>query len=260
MGFETIAVTAEDGITTVTLNRPAQLNALNRRMIRELDQALDEAAADAAVRVLVLTGAGERAFAAGADIREFEGMDHLAALQFGRNIQRVFRKLETMPKPTVAAVNGVALGGGCELMLACDIAFAAETARIGQPEISLGIIPGAGGTQRLPRVVGKPKALELLMTGDTLTAAEALQIGLVAKMVPAAELMREVQTLCQKLLAKGAVALQMVKEAALAGLGLDLGSGLEFEAKSFAACFATEDRIEGVRAFLEKRKPVFKGR
>jgi enoyl-CoA hydratase len=259
MGFETIEIKAADGVTTVTLNRPAQLNALNRRMIQELDQALDEMAADRTARILVLTGAGARAFAAGGDIHEFERMDHLAALEYGRNVQRVFRKLETMPKPTVAAVNGFALGGGCEMMMACDIAYAADTARIGQPEITLGIIPGAGGTQRLPRVVGKPKALELLMTGDTLTAVEALQIGLVCKVVPAAELMAEVETLCQKLLAKGAVALQMVKEAALAGLEVDLGSGLEFEAKSFAACFATEDRIEGIKAFLEKRRPAFKG-
>ncbi len=260
MGYETIEVETADGITTLTLNRPAQLNALNHRMIQELDRALDEMAADNTARVLVLTGAGERAFAAGGDIHEFERMDHLTALAYGRNIQRVFRKLETLPKPSVAAVNGFALGGGCELMLACDIAYAADTARIGQPEVTLGIIPGAGGTQRLPRVVGKPKALELLMTGDTLTAAEALAIGLVCKVVPAANLMAEVEGLCRKLLARGAVALQMAKEAALAGMEVDMDSGLEFEAKSFAACFATEDRVEGVRAFLEKRKPAFKGR
>ncbi len=260
MGFETIEVKTGDGIVTLALNRPAQLNALNRRMIQELEEALDAAAADGTARVLVLTGAGERAFAAGADIRELEEMDHLAALEFSRNIQRVFRKLELLSKPTVAAVNGLALGGGCELMMACDIAYAADTARIGQPEITLGIIPGAGGTQRLPRVVGKPRALELLMSGDLLTAAEALRLGLVCKVLPAAELMAEVRALCQKLLAKGAAALQMVKAATLTGLEVDLGSGLEFEAKSFAACFATEDRIEGLRAFLERRIPAFKGR
>lgn len=260
MGFETIVRSTERGVATIRLNRPERLNALNRQMFRELDQAFDEVTADAAARVLVITGAGDRAFAAGADIREFMDMSPVAALDFSRNAQRVFRKLETLPKPTIAAVNGFALGGGCELMMACDIAYAADTAKVGQPEISLGIIPGAGGTQRLSRLVGKQKAKELCMTGDMIPAEEALRLGLVCRVVPAAELMTEVGRLCERILGKGDVALRMVKEAIEAGAQVDLASGMEMEAKSWAVCFTTEDRAEGVRAFLEKRAPNFKGR
>ena len=260
MGFETIAVTVQDGIATITLNRPQQLNALNRQMFRELDEVFDRVASDPGARVVVITGTGDRAFAAGADIREFVGMGPVAALDFSRNAQRIFRKLETMPKLTIAAVNGFALGGGCELMMACDITYAADTAKMGQPEITLGIIPGAGGTQRLARLVGKQKAKELEMTGDMLTAEEASRIGLVCKVVPAAELMAEVRKLCEKILSKGEVALRMVKEAIEAGSQVDLPSGMEIEAKAWSICFTTEDHVEGVQAFLEKRKPNFKGR
>jgi enoyl-CoA hydratase len=260
MGFETLLIGIEGGIATIRLNRPQQLNALNRQMFRELEEAFDEVTADPAARVLVLTGAGDRAFAAGADIREFVGMGPVAALDFSRNAQRIFRRLETMPKPTIAAVNGFALGGGCELMMACDIAYAAETARIGQPEITLGIIPGAGGTQRLSRLVGTQKAKELEMTGDMIPAEEALRLGLVCKVVPAAELMTEVRKLCEKLLNKGDVALRMVKEAIQAGAQVDLITGTEIEAKAWSLCFTTEDCAEGVKAFLEKRKPSFRGR
>lgn len=260
MGFETILLGAERGVATITLNRPQRLNALNRQMFRELDEAFDQVAADAAARVLVITGAGERAFAAGADIREFVDMTPVAALDFSRNAQRIFRKLESMPKPAIAAVNGFALGGGCELMMACDIAYAADTARVGQPEITLGIIPGAGGTQRLARLVGKQKAKELCMTGDMISAEEALRLGLVCRVVPAAELMAEVGRLCERILGKGDVALRMAKEAIEAGSQVDLSSGMEMEAKSWAVCFTTEDRVEGVKAFLEKREPKFGGR
>ncbi len=260
MGFETILIKIEGGVATITLNRPQQLNALNRQMFRELDEAFDEVTSDPAARVLVITGAGDRAFAAGADIREFVDMSPVAALDFSSNAQRVFRKLETMPKPTIAAVNGFALGGGCELMMACDIAYAADSARVGQPEITLGIIPGAGGTQRLARLVGKQKAKELEMTGDMISAEEALRLGLVCKVVPAAELMNEVRKLCEKLLSKGDVALRMVKEAIEAGSQVDLNTGMEIEAKAWSVCFTTEDHVEGVKAFLEKRKPNFKGR
>ncbi len=260
MGFETIVLSIERGVATITLNRPERLNALNQQMFRELDEAFDKVTADAAARVLVITGAGDRAFAAGADIREFVDMTPVAALDFSRNAQRIFRKLETMPKPSIAAVNGFALGGGCELMMACDIAYAADTAKVGQPEITLGLIPGAGGTQRLTRLVGKQKAKELAMTGDMIPAEEALRLGLVCKVVAAAALMAEVQKLCDKILSKGHVALRMVKEAVEAGLQVDLTSGMEIEAKSWAVCFTTEDHVEGVRAFLEKRAPNVKGR
>lgn len=260
MGFETIRIDIEGGVATVTLNRPQQLNALNRQMFRELDEAFDEVTVDPAARVLVITGTGDRAFAAGADIREFVGMGPVAALDFSRNAQRIYRKLETMPKPTIAAVNGFALGGGCELMMACDIAYAADTVRLGQPEITLGIIPGAGGTQRLSRLVGKQKAKELTMTGDMIPAEEALRLGLLCKVVPAADLMAEVKKLCEKLLSKGDVALRMAKEAIEAGAQADLGTGMEIEAKAWSVCFTTEDYAEGLKAFLEKRKPNFKGR
>jgi enoyl-CoA hydratase len=260
MGFETIVVTVKDGIATITLNRPQQMNALNRQMFRDLDAAFDQVAADPGARVVVITGSGDRAFAAGADIREFVGMGPVEALDFSRNAQRIFRKLETMAKPAIAAVNGFALGGGCELMMACDIAYAADTAKMGQPEINLGIIPGAGGTQRLSRLVGKQKAKELEMTGDMLSAQEALQIGLVCKVVPAGELMAEVQKLCAKILSKSDVALRMVKEAIEAGAQVDLASGMGIEAKAWSLCFTTEDHVEGTQAFLEKRKPNFKGR
>jgi enoyl-CoA hydratase len=259
MGFETIVVTVKEGIATITLNRPQQMNALNRQMFRELDVAFDQVASDPGARVVVITGSGDRAFAAGADIREFVGMGPVEALDFSRNAQRIYRKLETMAKPTIAAVNGFALGGGCELMMACDIAYAADTAKMGQPEINLGIIPGAGGTQRLSRLVGKQKAKELEMTGDMLSAQEALQIGLVCKVVPAAELTAEVQKLCAKILSKSDVALRMVKEAIEAGAQVDLASGTAIEAKAWSLCFTTEDHVEGTQAFLEKRKPNFKG-
>lgn len=260
MGFETILVHIERGVATLTLSRPQRLNALNQQMFRELDEALDEVAANPAARILVITGAGDRAFAAGADIREFVDLSPMAALDFSQNAHRVFSKLETMPKPTIAAVNGFALGGGCELMMACDIAYAADTAKVGQPEITLGIIPGAGGTQRLSRLVGKQKAKELAMTGDMVPADEALRIGLVCKVVPAAELMVEVQKLCERILSKADVALRMIKEAIEAGAQVDLATGLEIEAKAWALCFTTEDHLEGVKAFLEKRPPNFKGR
>jgi len=258
--LETIQLVIEGGVATITLNRPRQLNALNRQMIRELDEAFDVVKADPTARVLVIMGAGDRAFAAGADIREFAEMDPAGALEFSRDIQRVYRKLETMPKPTIAAVNGFALGGGCELMMACDIAYAADTAKLGQPEITLGLIAGAGGTQRLPRLVGKQKAKELMMTGDMIPAEEALRLGLLCKVVPAGDLMAEVRALCEKLLGKGDVALRLMKEAIQAGLEVDLATGFEIEAKSWSLCFATEDHAEGINAFLEKRKPTFKGR
>jgi len=187
-------------------------------------------------------------------------MAPVEALEFSRNAQRIFRKLETMPKPSIAAVNGFALGGGCELMMACDIAYASDTARIGQPEITLGIIPGAGGTQRLSRLVGKQKAKELEMTGDMVSAEEALRLGLVCKVVKPGDLMGEVQNLCEKLLSKGGVALRMVKEAIEMGSEVELPTGMEIEAKSWSVCFTTEDHVEGVKAFLEKRRPNFKGR
>ncbi len=260
MGFQTITLDVKAGVATITLNRPQQLNALNRDMLADLDEAFDQVTADPEARVLVITGSGERAFAAGVDIREFLTMDPRAALQFSRDIQRTFATLDALPKPTIAMVNGFALGGGCELMMACGIVYASSSAKLGQPEIGLGLIPGAGGTQRLTRLVGKQKAMELILTGEPITAEEALRIGLVCKVVPPAALQGEVDALCGKLLAKGDVALRMAKEAIQFGSEADLSVGQEIEAKSFSVCFTTEDVREGVAAFLEKRKPTFKNR
>jgi enoyl-CoA hydratase len=257
MGFETITLSVKAGVATITLNRPQHLNALNRNMVAELDEALGRVAADAEARVLVITGAGDRAFAAGVDVREFLAMDPRAALQFSRDIQRTFRRLETLPQPSIAMVNGFALGGGCELMMACSIAYAAATARLGQPEIGLGLIPGAGGTQRLARLAGRQKAMELILTGDVISAEEACRIGLVCKVVAPAALPEEVAALCDRLAGKGAVALRMAKEAVAAASDRGLTEGLELEAKSFSLCFTADDVREGVTAFLEKRKPKF---
>jgi enoyl-CoA hydratase len=257
MAFQTIDLGIKAGVATLTLNRPQQLNALNRRMLAELDEALARVAAEPDARVLVLTGAGERAFAAGVDIREFLEMDAIAALQFSHDIQRTFRALEALSKPTVAMVQGFALGGGCELMMACGITYAATTAKIGQPEIGLGLIPGAGGTQRLTRLVGRQKAMEMILTGDLIGAEEALRIGLVCRVVEPAALAGEVDALCAKLLSKGDVALRMAKDAVGVAAETDLATGLEIEAKSFSVCFTSPDLREGVSAFLEKRKPAF---
>ncbi len=260
MGFETIELQIEGGIATLTLNRPKALNALNLAMVRELQQAVHQVRDDPTVRVVVITGAGDKAFAAGADITEFKGMSPVDAWVFTKQMQRVYLELEQLPKPVIAAVNGYALGGGCELMMACDIAYASDRAKIGQPEITLGIIPGAGGTQRLPRLIGKQRAKELVMTGDMIGAQEAWNLGLLNKVVPADQLIAEVRKLAEKLASKGAVALKAAKEAIEEGCDIGLERGLGIEGKLFSLCFATEDKAEGVNAFLEKRPPNFKGR
>jgi enoyl-CoA hydratase len=260
MEFQTIAFVVESGIATITLNRPQALNALNFAMVEELEQAVRQVRDDPAIRVLVITGAGEKAFAAGADITEFKGMSPVDAWVFTQRMQRLYLDLERLSKPVVAAVNGYALGAGCELMMACDITYAAETARIGQPEINLGLLPGAGGTQRLSRLIGKQRAKELVLTGDMIGAQEAWNLGLLNKVVPAADLMASVKKLAEKLAAKGAVALKAAKEAVEEGYDVGLESGLANEGKLFGLCFATEDKAEGVSAFIEKRPPRFKGR
>lgn len=260
MGFQNILLEIADGIATITMNRPRVLNALNRELLREFSLALDQVEQDGAVRVVVITGAGEKAFVAGADISEFKGMGAVEAHRFSQFVQAVFTKLERLRKPVIAAVNGYALGGGCELLLACDLVIAAAGAKIGQPEINLGVIPGAGGTQRLARLVGKQRAKAIVFTGDMIDAQEAYRIGLVNRVVPAADLRAEVRRICDRILAKGSVALQMAKEAINEGYDLDLDKGLAVEGKAWGLCFATEDKEEGVAAFLEKRQPVFKGR
>lgn len=260
MAFNTLLVERADGIATVTLNRPKALNAINQEMTRELGQVVEELERDPAVRVVIITGAGDRAFMAGADITEFQALSAVEALGFSQRIQALYTRIERLPQPTLAAVNGFALGGGCELTQVCDLVIAAETARFGQPEVNLGVLPGAGGTQRLARLVGRHRAKEICLTGEMLDAHEAYRIGLVNRVVPPDQLMAEARALAEKLREKSAVTLRLIKEAIDEGHDLALEAGLAVEAKAWAIAFATEDHAEGVRAFLEKRRAQFKGR
>jgi enoyl-CoA hydratase len=262
MAFETILVDRErDGmLVVVTFNRPKQLNAINRTVVRELDELCASLEGDTLARVVLFTGAGERAFVAGADIGEFVGLTPVEALTFGQRIQRLFSRVEALPQVTIAAVNGFALGGGCELTQCCDLVLAAQTARFGQPEVNLGVIPGAGGTQRLTRVVGMHRAKELNLLGEMIDAQEAHRIGIANRVVPADGLMTEARALADKLIAKAPITLRLIKEAMNEGYDLDLPKGLAIEAKAWGIVYSTEDKTEGVAAFLEKRKPAFKGR
>ena len=260
MPFETLQVARDGGIVTATLNRPKQLNAINGAMVRELDALAAELETDPAARVVIFTGAGDRAFLAGADISEFQGLTPVQALGFAQRIQRLYSRIEALPQVTIAAVNGFALGGGCELTQCCDLVLAADSARFGQPEVNLGVIPGAGGTQRLARIVGMHRAKELNLLGGMIDAQEAYRIGLVNRVVPAARLLEEARAVADGLLAKAAITLRMIKEAMNEGYDLDLPKGLALEAKAWAVVYSTADTAEGVAAFLEKRKPRFQGR
>jgi len=261
MGYANIVFEpAEDGIALIKFNRPQKLNALNQATMRELDDALGRAASDPAVRALLLTGEGDKAFVAGADIEELANLDPIAARETSLRGQRILRRLETSPKPSLAAINGYALGGGLELAMSCTLRVASATARLGQPEVKLGIVPGYGGTVRLPRLVGRGRALELLLTGDPIDAAEAHRIGLVNHVTPPEELLPFSRGLLRKILENGPVAVALVIDAVDRSLGIGLEDGLHYEASAFALSAATEDRSEGMRAFLEKRRPVFKGK
>jgi enoyl-CoA hydratase len=248
------------GIALVTVNRPDKLNALSAAVIEELHDTFSRIAGEAGIRAAILTGAGEKAFVAGADINELAVLSPVEAREYAARGQRTLRMLETGTKPSVAAVNGFALGGGLELTMACTVRFASENAKLGQPEVKLGIIPGYGGTQRLPRLVGRGRALELLLAGEPVTAAEAHRIGLVNAVVPQAELLAHSRAWLGKVLANGPLALGLVMEAVDVGLDSGLDEGLRFEAAAFGISAATEDRREGTRAFLEKRKPAFAGK
>ncbi len=258
--YETISVEKRDeGIAVLTINRPDKLNALNSKVHAEGVAALDELRKDDSVRVLVITGAGEKSFIAGADIGEFAGKTSVTQ----RNVfqeRSLFNSLDTFPKPVIAMINGFCLGGGCELALACDLRTASEKARFGQPEINLGIIPGGGGTQRLTRLIGETKAMEMILTGDMIDAQTAYNLGLVNDVFPAEELEEKTFALANKIAEKAPIALQMAKEAVKLASRSNLDEGLRREVDLFAVCFSTEDKEEGVAAFLEKRKPVFKGR
>jgi len=259
MAYENILFQSDQGIATITFNRPKALNALNQALLSELSRALDEIAAEESIRVLILTGAGEKSFPAGADITELSTYTALQAKVFSRSGHAIIAKLQELPIAVIAAVNGFALGGGSEIALACDFIYASENARFGLPEITLGIIPGFGGTQRLPRLVGINMAKELIFTGKMINAAEAAQIGLVNKVVPTAALMEEVLKTAREIAAKGRVSLRAVKQAINQGLNTDLATGCHIEVDAFALTLASADAKEGTLAFLEKRKAVFTG-
>ena len=255
----TLLFELSDGIARVTVDRPDKLNALNSAVIAELGDAVTRIETDAAVRGVILTGSGQKAFVAGADIAELTAQTPMEGKARSAAGQQVFRRLERCGKPVIAAINGFALGGGCELAMACHIRIAAEHARFGQPEVKLGIGPGYGGTARLPRLVGKGRALELLLTGGMIDAAEAYRIGLVNRVVPADRLMAEAEALLRTILENGLLAIRACLEAVDAGLETSLDQALLLESNHFGLLSATQDMREGTQAFLEKRKPVFKG-
>lgn len=260
MAYEHILIEKKDRIAYVTLNRPKVLNALNDALMGELGEVLDDVAGDEAVGALILTGAGEKAFAAGADISEINQKDTLTGLGMAENGQRVLRRLETMGKPSIAAVNGFALGGGCEVSMACTIRIASENAKFGQPEVNLGVIPGFAGTQRLPRLVGRGVAMELILTGRIIDAAEALRIGLVTQVVPRDELSAAADKTAKMILGKGPLAVKAAMDAVNQGYDLTFDDACRLEANMFAVMCGTADMKEGTDAFLNKRKPEFKGR
>lgn len=245
----------KDAISILTVNRPAALNALNRSVVEEMARVIREVRHDPSVRVLIVTGAGDRAFVAGADIAAMSKMSAIDGLEFSRLGHRVMESFEDLPIPVIAAVNGFALGGGLELAMACDLIIASDKARFGQPEINLALIPGFGGTQRLPHRIGHAKARELILTGDMIDAKTALELGLVNQVVPAAELMNVVRALAQKLASKSAVALRQAKAALRASFTMEEDAGLRFEQEAFGIVFGTADRLEGTTAFVEKRDP-----
>jgi enoyl-CoA hydratase len=259
MPYASIALSVADRVATITVNRPDKLNALNAATIGELGDAIDEVRQRDDIGGAILTGAG-RAFVAGADINELSSQTPMQAKQRALRGQEVFRRFETSPKPVIAAVNGFALGGGCELAMACHLRVASEAAKFGQPEVKLGICPGYGGTQRLPRLVGIGRALQLLMTGEMIDAAEAYRIGLVNRVVPAAELSSAAEALLRQMLANAPLALASCIESVVRGTETSLEDGLNLEANHFALLAGSQDMAEGTRAFLEKRPPAFAGR
>ena len=261
MDYQNIIVTREENLAFVTFNRPKVLNALNHDTMVELSVAIDELGADPNVRCIVLTGAGEKAFVAGADINELRAIPDAAhGAEFAAWGQAILFKMENLGKTVIAAINGYALGGGCELAMACDIRIAADTASLGQPEINLGLIPGYGGTQRLPRLVGKGRAKLLILSGDRIPAQEALRIGLVDIVVPAAELMNKARELARKIASKGPLAVAYAKSCVNVGAETDLATACAYEISQFGLACGTEDRAEGTAAFLEKRPAQFKGK
>jgi enoyl-CoA hydratase len=260
MTYENILLEKKNAIAYVTVNRPKVLNALNGATIEDLRTAFHELKHDASIRVVILTGAGEKAFVAGADIGELAKQDPVSGKEMALRGQNVLNLIENLGKPVIACVNGFALGGGCELALACTMRLASDNARFGQPEVKLGILPGYGGTQRLPRLVGKGLAMQMVLSGEMITAQEAHRIGLVNDVTPAAELIARAEAIAAKIIANAPLAVQYCMEAVNKGMEMTLAEGLFLEAALFGVCCATEDKKEGTTAFLEKRTAAFKGK
>ena len=260
MAFDNLLLERDGAVAMVTINRPKVLNALNSQTIDELRRVILELKADDEIRAIVLTGSGEKSFVAGADINELAVQTPVTGREHALSGQHVFDLLENMGKPVIAAINGFALGGGCELAMACTLRLAADTARLGQPEISLGLIPGYAGTQRLPRLVGKGKAMELILTGTPIAADEAQRIGLVNRVVPAADLMKAAKELAAQLAKSAPIAMRYIINAVNKGVAMPFAEACQYEATLFGLVASTEDMREGTRAFLEKRKAEFKGR
>ena len=258
--MENVRTENKDGVLVITIDRPKSLNALNAQTVGEISSAFEAARMDDSVKVVIVTGGGEKAFVAGADITELAQMTPITGKAVAENGQRVFRTIEKFPKPVIAAINGFALGGGCELALACHIRIASEKAQLGLPEVTLGIIPGYGGTQRMARLLGKGKALELILTGDRIPAAEAERIGLVNKVVPAEELMNAAETMARTIAKRGPLAVSAAIEAVMSGSDMPFEEGQFLEATLFGLLASTEDMREGMTAFLEKRAAEFKNR
>jgi enoyl-CoA hydratase len=258
MDYKYLIKTIEGPLGIVTINNP-KANALSENLVRELDSIIDEYELDKSIRVLVITGHGEKFFVAGADINEFLNKNTIEGRNLGRQLQLTFNKIENCSKPVIAAINGYCLGGGLELAMCCDIRYASENAEMGQPEIDLGLIPGAGGTQRLPRLIGKGKAKEMMFTGVRITAKEALEIQLIQKIVKKEELLSEVKKLGLLISKKSPIIIKNLKEVIDKGTETNLDTALVMEADKFGLCFSTNDKIEGVNAFLEKRSPNFQG-
>jgi len=259
MSYENLLTEKSGAAVRVTVNRPEKLNALNAQVIAELERCFQTLREDREVRAVILTGAGEKAFVAGADIGEIASLTPLEAREFAQRGQKVFDQIENLGKPVIAAVNGYALGGGCELAMACTLRIASENARFGQPETKLGLIPGYGGTQRLARLLGKGRALELLASGEPISAQEAYRVGLVNQVVPAKDLIPACEALAGKIVANAPLAVKFVLEAVNRGMEMPLAEGLALEASLFGLCCATEDMKEGTQAFLDKRSPKFTG-
>lgn len=260
MAYQTIILEKKNRVATLTINRPDKLNALNAEAKAEMKEVLEDIKKDAAIDVVIVTGAGEKSFVAGTDIRELTSLNQQSGKDFSAGGQEVFNAIENLGKPVIAAVNGYALGGGCELALACHIRIASENAKFGQPEVNLGVIPGYGGTQRLARLIGRGRAMEMILSGDPIDAQEAARIGLVNRVVPSAELMPACRTLADKIASKGQVAVRLALKAVNMTEETNLTDGQELEAKLFGLCCDSEDFKEGTKAFLEKRKPEFKGK